>query len=89
MKQHRKLFVVIVVCVFLILLAIGVVFFVYRCLRSPASILSPQIDAAIKMQSDPSILYTFPQYPFSREGNVTFGDMYGICIERFIDGKTV
>ena len=56
-----KLFVVIIVYVFLIILAIGVVFFIYQCLRSPASILSPHIDAAIEMQPDPSILDTFLQ----------------------------
>ena len=73
-KQNRKLFVVIIVCAVLILLTVDIIFFIYRCLRSPVSFPSPQIDAAIKMQLNPSILDTFPQCPFLCEGHVTFGD---------------
>ena len=88
-KQHRKLFVVINFCGVLILLVVGVVFFIYRCLRSSASFPSPQIDDAIEMQLNPSILDTFPQLTFSCEGHVTFGDTCGTSIELFIDGEIV
>ena len=88
-KQNRKLFVVIIVCAVLILLTVDIIFFIYRCLRSPASFPSPQIDDAIEMQLNPSILDTFPQCPSSCERHVIFGDTCGITIERFIDAETV
>ena len=88
-RKHVKLFVLIIVSAALILLAVGVVFFIYRCSRSAASIPPPQTDAAIEMQPDPAILDAFPQYPYPCEGHVTFGDTCGICLELFIDGETV